>query len=768
MASSDLPMSHPERPGRTGADGLPQGGLRLGDLFDAAPLGVAVSQAGRYLEANPAFLALFGHREGAEILGRSLLEHIAPGERDRVRALNLAREATGAGPMDYETVGLRQDGTTFSMQVHATIVPLEGGPGTLAFLSDISGRKEVEARLRASEETFRSYVEQSIDVIFTLDAEGIFTFVSPAWARHFGFPEEEALGRPFAPFVHPDDAQPCLDYLRRVLTTGQPETSPPYRVRHDDGGWRWFVANGAAMSLPGGGRQFIGVGRDISAERRAEQALRDSEEQMRIILEASDAGVVLVSAQGDIQFANRRMAELFGLPVEALVGTAYGAHLHPSEQLTGDGLMRQLITGRIQSVSVERHYLRADGSDFWGHLSGRRLEGPEGGLRALVGIITDITQRRQAEAQQRVLQDQLHQAQKMESLGSLAGGVAHDMNNVLGAILGLASAHIDAHPPEHPTHRALGTIIKAAERGGSMLRSLLSFARQGTGEVHGLDLNAILWEEVRLLERTTLSRIRLVVDQAQDLRPMQGDAGALAQALMNLCVNAVDAMAENGTLTLRTRNAGTDQIEVQVEDTGAGMTREVLDRALDPFFTTKEVGKGTGLGLSIVYRTVKAHGGRMEIQSRPGQGTCVTLRFPASTAPLSEAAPAGPPGGQAAAGLEVLLVDDDELIQSSMQAILELLGHRATVAPSGEAALALIEGGLRPGVVILDLNMPGLGGAGTLPRLRALLPAVPVLLATGRVDQTALDLIGAHPPATLLPKPFGKRELQAHLAPLTR
>jgi len=302
-----------------------------------------------------------------------------------------------------------------------------------------------------------------------------------------------------------------------------------------------------------------------------------------------------------------------------------------------------------------------------------------------------------------------------------------------------------------------------------MVKSLLSLARQSPADTSELDMNAILREEVSLLERTTLAQVRLEMDLATSLRPIRGDANALAHAFMNLCVNAVDAMPENGTLALRTRDRGEDGIEVQVEDTGCGMPKEVLERAMDPFFTTKEHGKGTGLGLSMVYSTVKAHQGQMELHSEPGRGTRVTLRFPACEAPLRPAEPAAAPlPGHPHRRLNVLVVDDDELIQSSMGELLAVKGHKTTSAFTGEEALARLEAGLQPDVVILDLNMPGLGGAGTLPRLRAMRPDVPVLLATGRPDQTALDLVEAHPGVTMLPKPFNLKELQTHFECLVR
>jgi CheY-like chemotaxis protein len=199
------------------------------------------------------------------------------------------------------------------------------------------------------------------------------------------------------------------------------------------------------------------------------------------------------------------------------------------------------------------------------------------------------------------------------------------------------------------------------------------------------------------------------------------------------------------------------------------MSKEVLERALDPFFTTKEQGKGTGLGLSMVYSTVKAHRGQMDILSEPGKGTQVLLRFPVAALEIRDPEPPGEGSSRAAEVLlMVLVVDDDELVRGSTRAILEVLGHSVSEATCGEEALEMIHGGLRPDVVLLDINMPGLGGFGTLPRLRDLLPAVPVLLATGRADQSALDLIEAYPRVTLLAKPFGKVQLHRQLVQLGR
>jgi PAS domain S-box-containing protein len=492
------------------------------------------------------------------------------------------------------------------------------------------------------------------------------------------------------------------------------------------------------------------------------EALRASELSYRRLFETAQDGILILdSATGRVTDVNPFLVKLLGFSHDDMIGRTVG-DLSPFKDLVSN----QKMLEKLQKVGYVRYEnLPLETSD------GRKIAVEfvcnvyqAGSHQVIQCNIRDITARKQMEKEKAKLQTQLLQAQKMASLGTLAGGVAHDMNNVLGAILGLASAHIGTQPYGSPLHKALDTICKATERGGKMVKNLLSFAHQSPVENCKLDMNGILKDQVALLERTTLAKVRLQVDLEPELRPILGDASALTHAFINLCVNAVDAMPENGTLTLYTRNVDNDWIEVMVEDDGMGMPKEVLEKAMEPFFTTKETGKGTGLGLSTVFSTVRAHRGQMAIESEPDKGTRIRLRFPACekdayVVPPSVSEITLPPNGT----LKVLVVDDDGLIQSSFQAILEGLGHTAVTALSGEEALDLLGAGLETDLVILDMNMPGLGGIGTLPRLRVLRPEVPVLLVTGRIDQSALTLASAHPGVTLLSKPFGLRELQKHL-----
>ena len=503
------------------------------------------------------------------------------------------------------------------------------------------------------------------------------------------------------------------------------------------------------------------------ARTRAEASLRDAHQFNDQIIRGALEGIIVYDRELRYRVWNPFMEQLTGLPASAVLGK-HPLELFPFLQDAGGQEARSRALAGEASESVDFHFqVNGTGKSGWANETISPLLDAKGEVSGVIVMVRDLTARKLAELSRQESESRFLHSQKMESLGSLAGGVAHDMNNVLGAILGLASAHIGKQPYGSPLHQALDTICKATERGGKMVKSLLSFARQSPAEQRQLDLNAILRDQASLLERTTLATVHLQLDLEAGLRPILGDASALTHAFMNLCVNAVDAMPQNGTLTLRTRNVDTDWIEVVVEDTGTGMPKEVLEKALDPFFTTKEVGRGTGLGLSMVYSTVKAHRGQLEIQSEPGHGTRVMMRFPACAVEAQALEPSDSTEVSVPLkALEVLLVDDDELIQVSTQMILATMGHSVNTAQSGEEALAKLEAGFEPDLVILDMNMPGLGGTGTLPRLRVLRPAVPVLLATGRTDQTALTLASSHAGVTLFPKPFGLRELQKYLETL--
>jgi PAS domain S-box-containing protein len=501
--------------------------------------------------------------------------------------------------------------------------------------------------------------------------------------------------------------------------------------------------------------------------RRSRLELEAARERYFDLFNLAPLGYFTLNEAGLILEANLYAASRLGVTRIALVHQPFTRFIFKDDQDSYYLHRRQLVEADLPLV-LDLRMVRPDGVRFWAHLDAVTAREADGDavLRITLG---DISMQKLAEDRQRRLEAELQHAQSMESLTTLTGGIAHGMNNVLGAILGLATANLDLQPAGSSAHSAFEIITKAAERGAAMVRGLQSFTYRQSAEATKLDLNVLLQEGAYLLEHATFNKFTVTREFSAGLNPILGDAEAISSAFMSLFVNAVDAMPAGGDLTIRTRNMENHQVEVQVEDTGTGMPTETLRRALEPFFTTKEVGKGTGLGLSIVDSTIRAHRGHLEIHSEPGKGTLIRIRFPASGSQPSTPPPTREPAADRAwRPLTVLVVDDDDMILASMQVLLESLGHTTTPAASGAEALALLEAGLEAEVVTLDMNMPGLDGAETLLRIRALRPGLPILITTGRVDQSTLELSHHYPDIHLLSKPFSKTALDQQLQHLVR
>jgi len=692
--------------------------------------------------------------------------------------LNIVQQGFAAiPPTEFQQTWRRWYGTPIFSQGQLRITAIVAGTSATLLgllllwvwsLRRMVERRTAEARrnetaLQASElitKTINSHFTNGMIYQVLIDARGIrrFTYLSESVNSLYGVSATEAMADASLIYrkIHPDDSEALRRAEGDAIRSGS-RFQFEARVLDPQGRIRWSSFLSTPRVMPDGSTYWDGMEFIITERKQGEEALRESEAQYRSLIRAIPDLIFRFSRSGEYLAIHAADPELLVEPEAALL------HRNVTEALPGP-LAQQFLKAlgdALDSNAVqELNYciLLAGKTRFF---EARFSPCPS---QMVVAIVRDITESKRREEQQSQFQAQVQRTQKLDSLGSLAGGVAHDMNNVLGAILAIASSNLESGTGDERLRRGFETITKAATRGGQMVKRLLNFARSTPVEEVAVDLNTVILEVARLLERTTLSWIHLDFDLAPQLRPIRGDSGSLAHLVMNLCVNAVDAMAGNGTLTLRTRNLDADSVLVAVADTGSGMAREVLDRALDPFFTTKDQGKGTGLGLSIVHSTVQAHHGQLEIQSEPGKGTCVVMRFPAYAPPVLDQEPGPGLSDPIRIGRKILVVDDDDLIQNGMEMLLATLGHVATIAASGEEALASLEAGLAADVVILDMNMPGLGGSGTLPRLRALRPALPVLLATGRVDQAALNLIAADPRTTLLSKPFNLEEVKRLLA----
>lgn len=730
--------------------------FRVTTAVEQARWGMAITNGGLLALVNPAYAQMHGYRP-EELIGQSSKMLIAPESAEAYQEFVPERNPSQSAAAEFTR--LRKDGSTFPALVSWTI--LEAVPGfersVVVTVQDISEQKGFQRTIAEQSAQLRSLLNTLPDLVWLKDREGVYLAGNRRFEALVGLVETHIIGKTDGEFFSPEVAARYRAEDLHVLESGEMAISEGLR-RFADGHEEYLeIVKAPVYDAAGRGLGILGLGRDITRRKADYEAVKRSESKFLKVFHSSpnsiviydlDTRVILEVNEGFLRQTGFERAEVIGRTSLDL-GTVirddrlqeYRQRVSLAQSLAGFEMQFRMKSGERRTYLVYSEPFDLDGRAC-------RLD-----------YHVDITDLKKAEEEKWHLQAHLNRAQRIEGLGILAGGIAHDMNNVLGAILGMASAGLQV-VPEGPIQQAFDVISKAAERGGASVKALLGFARQSPAETLLLDVNALIREEVSLLERTILAHTQVTLDLADELPPVRGDDSAVLNALMNLISNGVDAMDGTGSLVLRTRDLEDGRIEIQVTDTGSGMPPEVLEKALEPFFTTKPIGKGTGLGLALVYATVQAHQGHLDIRSTVGKGTTVSVILPATIEARSKPPSPAPVASQAVT-LEVLLVDDDELVRQTIGAILSSLGHRVTAASSGEEALSAVKGGAKPDLVVLDMTMPGLGGVGTLPKLREILPEVPVILATGLVNQAALDLVAQFSRVSLLAKPFRVDELKA-------
>ncbi|NTV48952.1 MAG: PAS domain S-box protein [Geobacteraceae bacterium] len=505
---------------------------------------------------------------------------------------------------------------------------------------------------------------------------------------------------------------------------------------------------------------------EIEEHKQSEEALRVSKEQLRVIFDTSEAGIILVSPEGRIEFGNKRMAEMFGVSVQELLGTSYPDHLAESEKHIGDDQMRQLIQGTIQSVSLERHYSRVDGTNFWGHLSGRRLENPDGSLRVLVGVIADITDRK-------AFENEKMKMQKLESLGILAGGIAHDFNNILTGIIGnvsLAKMFIDDN---HKSYSALVGAEKASVRATELARQLLTFAKGGEPIKKTVSLLHLVNESVSLTLHG--SNVKCTIDIPDSIYAIEADEGQISQVFHNIIINATQAMPGGGTLTVSARNEmlGSDNIlalppgkysSLTFTDEGCGITEADLKKIFDPYFTTKS--NGSGLGLASAHSIIHKHGGHLSVSSIVDKGTTFTIHLPSTGESISVyQTESGTQTFKDHEGGSVLVMDDEEMIRNLTAEMLEEIGYQPTTCDGGAEAIrhykAAMEAGKSFSAVIMDLTIPGgMGGKDTAELILDLDPEACLIVSSGYSNDPIMADYSTYGFTGAIAKPYRISELE--------
>jgi PAS domain S-box-containing protein len=634
-------------------------------------------------------------------------------------------------------------------------------------LERIRAEQELERARRGQEQIYRSVVETALDAFILMDENGRIIEWNPQAEAMLGWPRAEAIGMRVAEMVIPPaQRSEHAKGLAHFLATGQSkllnqriETSAHRRdgtlfpveliitpIRVDD---RWA---------------FSGFLRDISERKRVETALRDSEQRFRRIVDSNLVGVLFWGADGEITDANDAYLILTGYARSDLsAGNFNWRRMTPADQLLHDERALEQIRSSGRCAPYEKILLRKDGTPV-PVLVG--AAGFEGVATSGVAFVADLSQLKQAEAQ-------LHQAQKMESVGQLTGGVAHDFNNLLTVIIGNLDVALGRAPAE--MRPDIESSLRAAERGAELISQLLAFSRRQTLIPESLDLNRLVAGMEDLLRRTVREDVEIEMRQSHELWPALADGGQVENALLNLTINARDAMPEGGKLTIETANVHLDgdyaarNAEVTpgdyamlaVTDTGTGMAPEVARRAFEPFYTTKGIGKGTGLGLSMIYGFAKQSGGHLKIYSEVGLGTTIRFYLPRVTAAEIVTAPPKPLQGEHPRGGEtILVVEDDADVRLFVVAQLRNLGYRVVEASNGQQAQKVIESDELIDLLFTDVVMPGgVTGQKLAQSAMARRPSLRTLFSSGYTENSIVHQGRLDPGVNFLSKPFRSRDL---------
>lgn len=666
-------------------------------------------------------------------------------------------------------------------------------------------RARAEARMRESEARFRNLADHAPVMMWVTDPLGFCTYLNRQWYAFTGQSEQEAHGFGWLDATHPDDRSSA----ERIFIAANAERRPfqlDYRLRRHDGSYRWAIdAAAPRFSATGDFLGYVGSVIDIDERREIENQLRIGEERLRIAAEAADIGTFdFDPISGTLQW-DARCKAAFGLSPEAEVTyETFLAGLHPADRdATDREVKRALAPDGPGHYKVEYRTIGInDGIERWVAARGQAIfdeSRPDRPATRFVGSVLDITATKRAEdvLERRVeertneleaanrelvaqieererVQETLRQMQRLEAVGQLTSGVAHDFNNLLTVVLGsirfigraIARNEIDSRVTDR-----LGYMQMAAERGAALTAQLLAFSRRQRLEAKPVDLNETVNGMQELLQNAMGGSVKLATALQPKLWAAMADATQVELVLLNLAINARDAMEVGGSLTISTGNvhlgppqrpgepSAGDYVMVAVSDTGTGMTAEVLAKAFEPFFTTKEAGKGSGLGLAQVYGFAKQSGGGVVIETRLGEGTTIRVFLPKAAQAASEASPVeAVPQTHLGRVARVLLVDDDSRVRQVTRGMLSEMGCDITEFDSGAAALAVLEQDNQSfDLAVFDFAMPGMNGRELARQVQSRYPSLPVLFVTGYADLAALKDVGEE---RIVQKPYREGELE--------
>lgn len=743
-------------------------------LYDKTPaMFHSVNGQGRLIRVSAFWLDKLGYTS-EEVIGQPLAKFL-PEECGRILREDILPELLKAGYVENLDLEIfKKDGTLIDVQLSTSAEYNDDGTikNTLTVLSDVSDRRRMEREVRRSEEQFRGAFETSPLGMALVSPSAEWIKVNTALCEMLGYSERELFGFNVRDITDPNDLDNDLEHVAQLLEGTKDSFYIEKRYLHKDGStiWAWVsvILIRAASGEP---VHFVTQILNLTERKMMERALRRSEEQFRSAYETSPLGIALVSPGGRWLAANTALCKTLGYTEKELIAKGIREITHPDDLDNEIADIVRLKDGDGENVQMEKRYLRKDGSTVWALVSISVVRDHKGDAAQFVFQMLDLTERREAE-------EQLLQAQKLEAVGQLTGGLAHDFNNLLAVILISLQLLERSHDDDPKSLKRIKAALDATERGADLTRRLLAFSRKQTLEQKVIDVESLVEGMIGLMTRSLGGAINLETRYAGDLWKIESDQSQLETGLLNLAINARDAMPSGGDLTIEARNVVIDEayagshsevypgsyVLIAVSDTGTGIPHEVANKIFQPFFTTKEVGRGTGLGLSMVYGFVKQSKGHVEVYSEQGVGTSIKLYLPALTDARDEDVDLrhDTSGDVTGHGEKILVTEDDQAVRESVTALFKSLNYQVIEASNAAEALSILKTDARIDLLFSDIVMPGdMDGVTLASEVRTLMPELKVLLTTGFAEVAIAR--GKLPEADteIIGKPYRRGDLAA-------
>ncbi len=753
---------------------LEQSETNLRSIFNAICEALfLLKKDGEILAANDTFAARIG-KNNQEVIGKCVYDYLPPDAGVRLRRQMESVVRVGV-PMQTED-------RIYARDVSHAIFPVFGDQGLVdriaVYSADITERKNTEEAARKSEERFRLAMEAANDGIWDRDIQTDKMYYSPGYYRMLGYeslPLEMGL-QSWSDLIHVDDRKKVSQAHDDCIEGRCDSFEAEFRMMHKSGEWHWILGRGKSVGRDANGRsvRMIGTHVDIDRLKKAQEAIQESERRFRLLLEdVSSVAVQGYDENRSVVFWNSASERLYGYSRDEVLGRQLEDLIIPWE-------MREEVVSAVENwiakgeriPSGELALTNRNGSIVPVYSTHVMLDIP-GGKKEMYCVDVDLSNLRKAEEERASLKDQLRQAQKMEAIGTLAGGIAHDFNNLLQVTMGYSEFLLEGKAETDPEYGDLQKIYRAARSGAQLVRNLLTFSRKAEPNPLPMNLNHEIRHVEELLHRVIPKMIDIRLDLADDLEMINADKGQIEQIVMNLAVNARDALGEQGSLGITTENVILDEqycrfnveakpgnyVLLSVSDTGHGMDNDTIEHIFEPFYTTKAIGRGTGLGLAMVHGIVKQHGGHIKCYSSVGKGTTFKIYLPAID--MNQEKIADSLAEIPAFGTEtILLVDDEEFVRDLGERILTKRGYTVLSAINGEQALEIYGREKENiGLIILDLIMPIMGGKDCLRKITEIDPQAKVIIASGySADASANECSGLGAKG-FVSKPFRFKEL---------